>query len=293
VSKGSLFAWIFRGAVIVGALAMPVAGDVAKVGRLEAKDLDESSGLVASRRHRDILYTHNDSGGAPVIFAIRPTGALVKQFRVPAKHTDWEDISIDDAGRLYIANTGNNNVHRDAVEVHRLAEPDLGDRALTRKSKAKKKDTRAAESRLRVEHTWRLRFPGEPFNCESLVVLDKFGYLISKAERDGDRAAMYRFPLDDNATEVTLEKVTDLPIHRRATGASLSPDAQRLAIVTDGELCLFDIAGDPANAGRAQPKRVPLPAKKIESVAFTPDGILMTAESREVYRYAEPTPEPK
>ena len=283
-----LIAWGFRAVVVAGALVLPASAQVHQVGRLDAKDIEESSGLVASRRHPDVLYTHNDSGGAPVLFAVRPDGGLLKQFRVPAKHTDWEDIAIDDAGRLYVANTGNNNVNRDTIEVHRLAEPNLGAKAVARKSKAKKNDARQDETRLRVERTWRLIFAGAPFNCESLFIHNHHGYLVSKMQPG--QAALYRFPLDEKSQDVTIEKVTDLPIHHPATGADLSPDGKRLAIVTDGELCVFEVNGDPATAGKVRPQRVPLPAKKIEAVAWTPNGLLMTAESREVYRWDEPKP---
>jgi hypothetical protein len=286
VSKLNLTVWAFRVFVILGAVAAPSSAEVEQVGRLSAKDIEESSGLVASRRHADVLYTHNDSGGAPVVFAIRPDGSLLKQFRVPAKHTDWEDIATDEAGRLYIANTGNNTANRDTLEVHRLAEPNLGERAVNRKNKAKKNDTRAEETRLRVERSWRLSFQGRPFNCESLFIHKGYGYLISKV--DPGQAAMYRFALDEKSEDVSIEKVIDLPLHRPVTGADLSPDGKRLAVGADREQALFEVDGDPATAGRQEPKRISLPAKKIEAVAWTANGLLMTAESREIYRWREP-----
>jgi hypothetical protein len=275
---------------VVSATTMPaLSPGLSKVGQLEAKDIEESSGLVASRRHPGILYTHNDSGGAPVLYAIRADGSLVKQYRVPAKHTDWEDVATDDAGRLYIANTGNNNVQRDSVEVFRVAEPNLGERAITRKSKAKVKDTRKDETRLRVERTWKLKFPGQPFNCESLFIFRNHGYLVSKMSI-GERAGIFRFPLDESTTDLTLEKVADLSIRKPVTGADLSADGKRLALVTSGvgaTLYLYDLTGDVATAEKIEPKQIPLPPKKIEAVAFTQEGILMTAESREMYRYSE------
>jgi hypothetical protein len=282
-----LLPWLFRAAVVVGAIAPADFPQIDRVGRLEAKDIEESSGLVASRRFPDVLYTHNDSGGAPVLFAVRPDGNLLKQYRVPARHTDWEDVAIDDAARLYVADTGNNNVRRDHVVVYRLAEPNLDPKIVARKSKAKRNDSRRDEGRLRVEHTWRLTFPGgRPFNCESLFVHRGFGYMISKVETGP--AALYRFPLDDRRDDVAIEKVTDLPTRRPASGADLSPDGKRLAVVTRGELCVFQVDGDPAAAGRLEPTRVPLPPQKIEAVAWTPDrGLLMTAETREVYHWKE------
>jgi hypothetical protein len=268
----------------------PAASPVSLVGRIEARDIEESSGLVASRRHPGIFYTHNDSGGAPVLYAIKADGSLVKQYRVPARHTDWEDITTDDAGRLYVADTGNNNARRDSVDVFRLAEPNLSDKARQRKSKSRANDTRQQDGRLRAERTWKLTFPGEPFNCESLFVRGRHAYLVSKMP-EGQRATIYRFAIDGESTSPPLEKVTDLTIRRPVTGASLSADGKRLALVSGGAgatLYLYDnLNGDVASAGSAEPKRVPLPPRKIEAVAFTPDGILMTAETREIYRYAD------
>src|SRR5262245_45647812 len=36
---------------------------------LENRSVNESSGIAASRRNKGILWTHNDSGGGPFVFA--------------------------------------------------------------------------------------------------------------------------------------------------------------------------------------------------------------------------------
>jgi hypothetical protein len=291
----AVVALVIAGAGLV--FAQPTRGqgpapEVAVVGRLKDKGITESSGLVASRRQPGILYTHNDSGGEPVVFAIKPDGALVRAYRVPAKHNDWEDIAIDDAGRLYVANTGNNQAKRETVEVFRVAEPDVSGGpggGGGKEGKAKKGGGRKGESRLRVERSWTVRFPGRPFDCESLFIHGPHAYLVSKSEI-GERAAIYRFPIEGAPADVTLEKVADLSVRRPVTGADVSPDGKRLALVSSGEgasLYLYAIGGDVAAAGKAEPRRVALPPVKVEGVAFTADGILMTAESREVYQYRE------
>lgn len=45
--------------------------------RLQSDAISESSGLVASRTHDGVFWTHNDSGDAPRIFAIDRSGALL------------------------------------------------------------------------------------------------------------------------------------------------------------------------------------------------------------------------
>src|SRR3954452_118827 len=92
-------------------------------GKLESAGLDESSGIVASRAHPGIFWTHNDSGNPPELFAITREGKEVRTYKVDAKNIDWEDIALDEKGRLLIADTGNNQHDRGEVYVHRLAEP--------------------------------------------------------------------------------------------------------------------------------------------------------------------------
>ncbi len=40
-----------------------VFGEGRVIGQLNDRELDESSGLATSRRHKDVLYTLNDHGG--------------------------------------------------------------------------------------------------------------------------------------------------------------------------------------------------------------------------------------
>ena len=45
------------------------------VGSVDSRDVNEASGLAASRIHANVLYTHNDGGDSPRIFAIDATDA--------------------------------------------------------------------------------------------------------------------------------------------------------------------------------------------------------------------------
>ena len=69
--------------------------------------LREASGLAASRRHAAVLYSHNDSGDGPHLYALNATdGSLLAVYRVtregdgPAANRtavdarDWEDMAV-------------------------------------------------------------------------------------------------------------------------------------------------------------------------------------------------------
>src|SRR5688572_17490148 len=104
---GAMFLWNVAGKPRLP--GRPAEQKAVEVGEIDSKRVAESSGIVESRRHAGVYWTHNDKGNAAVIYAIRRDGEMVGQFKVDAKNDDWEDISIDDDGHLYIARTGNND----------------------------------------------------------------------------------------------------------------------------------------------------------------------------------------
>jgi hypothetical protein len=245
-----------------------------RVGFIRHAPVRESSGIAASRTQPGVYWMHNDKGNPPMVYAISREGALLAEFHVSTTHDDWEDVAVDNDGNLYVGNIGNNNADREWLEVHRLKEPQPSNAG----------DGAPAPSRsLKVDRTWRLRFPGDPFDCESLFVSGAHGYVISK-HADGAPAALYRFPLDGD-DDVTLERVAELPTRAPVTAADLSPDGGTLAVLSYGELCTFPVAGDVSAAGRVEPVRVRTPDAKLEGVCVTPDGVVVTSEGRDVYLF--------
>ncbi|GHT42618.1 hypothetical protein FACS189437_10600 [Bacteroidia bacterium] len=86
--------------------------------------LDESSGLEYCRGK---LWTHNDSGGEPEIYAINPaTGAITQTIILQGiTNVDWEDLASD-GYYLYIADTGNNvNGSRTNLAIYKINLDDI------------------------------------------------------------------------------------------------------------------------------------------------------------------------
>ena len=239
------------------------------VGRIQSRAIQECSGVVASRKHPGVLWTHNDQGNEPNLYAIAPDGRLLAQYRVDVRNGDWEDIAIDNEGRLYIGDLGNNECLKTELKVHRVLEPDPATATLF------------SRNRLPAETTWRLRFPNKPFDCESLFIQGDHGYVIDKVP-DGKHTRLYRFALNPPGGTQILEEVARLPVKHSATGADLSADGQRLAVVTKAGLYVFEVKGDPRRAAQIKPLFIKLPKLQIEGVCFVPEGILLAAETREM-----------
>lgn len=256
----------------------PAAQTVSLIGHIQARDLAECSGLAASRRYPGVFWAHNDSGHRSVLFAITRDGKPLNEFGINAPSDDWEDIALDDAGQLYIADIGNNGLTRKHLQVYRLDEPDPA--------------APPPDKRLKPTAQWQLSFPAERIDAEAFFVYKEHGYLISKLYT-GLPATLYRFPLNPKKGKPTLEVVATLPIHSPVTAASISPDGNRLAVLTYTGLNLFTINGDVASAGKVPPVYTRFLHHRIESCCFTDGGILVAAESREIYLFPDSPPNPQ
>lgn len=205
--------------------------------------LEETSGLALASGDAGAVWTHNDSGGDPALYAVRSGGAPVEIVRVAgARNRDWEALSAGPcpAGRcLYVGDIGDNEARRDEVAVYRVPEPDPG----------------AAETQ--PAERFAFTYPGGPRDAESLFVLpDGEMYVVSKGRTSN--VAVYRYPQPLRADEVVeLEHVADLSSDRadlpqQVTGAEASPDGEWIAVRTYANLLLYRradlLAGSPATS---------------------------------------------
>jgi hypothetical protein len=236
--------------------------------------IKESSGVVASRRYADVFWTHNDGGGpkTQVLYAIDREGNTRASFPVTGVTLhDWEDIAIDGAGHLYIADIGNNDSKRDTLAVYVIDEP----------------NPQAGAGPISLKRAWKLTFPQAPFDCESLFVWKDYGYVVSKVF-DNAHAQIFRFPLKETNRPLTLELVATTKIESPVTGADISADGTLLGLVAKNGAYVFRIDGDVARVNNANPHHTKLKDEHIEGCCFVPEGLLVTSERRMIFLFTEP-----
>lgn len=246
------------------------------VGRVDDRTLAELSGLAASRRHAGVLWAHNDSGSKPALYAMTRDGHVTA--RVPvvgASNEDWEDMAVDEGGRLYVADVGNNQGRRREVVVYRFDEPDPrgGD----------------AARQVRPAGRWVLRYPGQPFDCEAMFVHGGHGYLVSK-RRDLGSAELYRFPLEPAGGRLTLERVGALPVRAPVTAADVSADGRWVVVLTVAGPHAFRVDGDVRRCTTVAPAGSFLFVSPLmEAACFVQEGVLAGTEPGELmlFRWEE------
>src|SRR5712664_1722520 len=161
--------------------------------------LIESSGVAVSRAYPDVLWTHNDSGDGPYLYATDLRGTDRGALFVPgADAIDWEDMSLGPCPVafplqprppvvnadtcVYLADTGDNLEFRPFVTIYAVPEPAPPERA---------SDTSGTTSAPAV---LRLRYPDGAHDVEAVYVSprDTAVYLVSKGATRGSAIRVNR-----------------------------------------------------------------------------------------------------
>ncbi len=247
------------------------------IGRLDAA-IPEASGIVRSRRHPGIFWVHNDSGNPPLLFAVRADGRLVSRYRLAVPNLDWEDIAIDDQGRLYVGEIGNNGGWLQVRTLYRVDEPD---------------PSKPDDGRPLAASAVSYRLPAsDRFDAEGLF-LDGAQAVVVAKYLDGREAALFALPLDFSAKSVNPPRpIGKLPgFVEPATGADLTQDGSMLAVCSYAVTRVYRRAV--TGAGRWEmAAEVRYPQSAIEGVAWDGPDLILAAEGSNLYRLRLPARRP-
>lgn len=256
------------------------------VGRIASSDVQESSGLAASKCQADVFWTHNDSGDGPYIFAINKAGDNLGTWKVAgAQNEDWEDIDEykDAAGNcfIYIGEIGNNEGKRDRTLVYRIKEPKVGPESIGT-SRKQPLATEPAESIT-------VNYPSTRPNAETMMVHPVTGDIYIVTKRTDSPASIYKiassFGSAQPAVKIGEIKVPSVP-NGQLTGGDIAPDGQRLVLcdyVAGYELALPAGDGNFDDIWSQQPVKFDVGERKGgEAIAYSADGrsIFTTSEGK-------------
>ncbi len=247
-------------------------------GHLQTPLIDECSGIVRGRLHPDVYWVHNDSGDSARIFAIASDGALVGVLPVPgARNVDWEDITDDDAGNLYVCDVGNNRSERRDLAIYVVAEPD-----------PRRDHAARLVRRLRFHYPDQTAFPDPQrnFDCEAAFWLRGKLYLLTK-HRGDTRTCLYCLDDLQSSFDQTLRPIDSFDVASQVTAASLSADGRELAVLTYEYLYLFDQQpGAEPSLSRGVVRRLPFEAKQDEAILHDGDVLRVLNEQGEIHLLA-------
>lgn len=203
----------------------------------------ESSGLARSTYPRRVLFTHNDSGDGPRVFAIDRLGNTRAVLQLKgASAADWEDITTGPNHRLWVGDIGDNGRRRDSITVYSFREP----KALSHRSVQARR--------------YRLAYPDGARDAEAMMVHPKTGRLFIVSKQRG-HGVVYRAPRTLSERRVNVLR----PVGRApemVTAATWGPHGKRYALSTYTRAYLY-------RGFKARPVVVRLPwTRQGESLEF-------------------------
>lgn len=253
--------------------------------QIENSAINESSGLAASRLDPDVLWTFNDSGAPPLLFALGKNGEDRGTFRVKgAKNRDWEDIAAfqkNGVPYLLIADVGDNQAKWPWVAVYVVREPQTSS------------PTPANPISIQVAWTIRFQYEDGPRDCEAVAVDETAGKILLLTKRDIP-PVLYTLSLDPGDDSVRMAwkdgEAVGLPKPNivelgagpllggyadMVTAMDVSQDGARALVLTYKNAYLFDRSPGTSwiEVFSSQPRSMNLPTlPQAEGACFARDG---------------------
>jgi hypothetical protein len=243
----------------------------------------ESSGLVKSRVHDDVYWTHNDSGDSARIYAVDRNGDLILPPRTlsyrgitvhGAENIDWEGITSDNSGNLYIGDIGNNRKNRELFTIYRISEPSPSEVTV-----------------VFVEQNIGVFYPDKEdksrkrkkVNAEALFWAKDHLLIITKEDkaRYSDLHALHLEELDE---ENPLTLIGSFDFRGMVTGADASADGNRLAVLTYKGVWLFEVKEDSIEYFHGAVSWLPIRAGQCEAICFDGNTLVISNEAGRLFK---------
>jgi hypothetical protein len=200
------------------------------------KKLKEVSGITYFPE-TNLIYALEDSGNANKIYALNSEGKINKAITITnAVNVDWEDITKDKKGNIYIGDFGNNANERKDLCIYKVAKNELS------------KENAVSEYKISFSYPEQTEFPPKKkemfYDVEGFFEYKNYFYLFTKNRSKGfdGTAFIYKIlnaPGKQKAIKIGEFKTCDNYNHCVLTSAAISPDGKKVALLSHDKIVLF------------------------------------------------------
>ncbi|KSA13279.1 hypothetical protein [Maribacter dokdonensis] len=238
--------------------------------------LDENSGLATYGD--STVWVIEDGGNKDEIYQINLKGDILKSLKVKnGDNQDWEDLTTDKAGNLYIGDIGNNANKRKDLVIYKLPNPTIepGDKIDAEKIKLHYPDQKDFPPKKE----------GLFYDSEAIFHHDGKIFIVTKNRSKAFTGEAHIYSVPD--TKGTYEAILvgsftpckDWKICQ-ITSIDISPKGDRIVALSYGKLFIFtDFTWDDFTKGNMQ--EIDLGARsQLESVCFLNDDTLLISDEK-------------
>lgn len=190
-------------------------------------DLSEVSGMV--HNSDGSFWMLQDSGNANILYKINESGQLIQELTLNNhKNTDWEELTSDAFGNLYVGDFGNNKNTRKDLKILKISAAHLT-------------QAEAEATEISFAYPEQQDFPPSKnqmlYDAEAFILFENDFYIFTKNRSkpfDGT-SLIYRIPNREGhhvATQIGIIKTCGNAKECAITGAALSPDQKTIALLS-------------------------------------------------------------
>ncbi len=201
------------------------------------KKLKEVSGIAYTSQDQSI-WTIEDSGNASAIYKIDATGKKTKTVTITdVQNLDWEDITMDKNGDVYIGDFGNNDNERQDLSIYKVAINDLDNENVTTAYKISFSYPEQKQFPPSKKELW--------YDVEGFFEMNNNFYLFTKNRSKGfdGTTLIYKIPNQAGSHKaIFLDSFKTCDTYKSCaiTSAVLSPDQSKVVLLTHDKIILFE-----------------------------------------------------
>ncbi len=240
-----------------------------------SKSLKEVSGTETAYGSK-YIWMLNDGGNSPELFGISKKGNLKKIITIKAKNNDWEDLTSDKEGNLYIGDFGNNQSKRKNLAILKVKKSDL------------KNSKKAKVERIQFFYPNQTKFPPKKkklfFDAESFFYWSNHFYIFTKSrvKKKYGKTSLFRIPatVGNHKAELISEFNNCNELECWITSADISDDGTKVVLLTHTSILVFtNFKGDNFFSGEIT--KIPLKYySQKEGVCFKNNNTLYITDEK-------------
>jgi len=166
----------------------------------------------------ELIWVIEDSRNSNSVFGLNNSGEVVRELHITnAINNDWEDLTSDSLGNIYIGDFGNNKKNRKNYTIYKVTEP------------LNKPTNKKAE-----KITFTLPTKTKAQNFEAFFIYNKHFYIFNKENKKGKMFKVPNIEGEHEAELVTTFKLAGK--NNKITSADISNDRKTIVLLNRKKL---------------------------------------------------------
>lgn len=239
------------------------------------KSLKEISGVA----YKDnFIYALEDSGNENEITVLDTLGNSTKTIVINnTENIDWEDLTFDPKGNLYIGDFGNNDNMRKDLAIYKINQSDL------------QNDKADVAYKVTFDYPEQTEFPPKKkdllFDVEGFFEYENHFYLFTKNRSKGFDGTSYIYKIPNQVGHhqaQLIKKITTCSDYHTCaiTSAAISPDGLKFVLLSHSKVWLFEnYSKDDITTGKMTELQLNQYSQK-EAIGFKTNDILYIADEK-------------